>query len=418
MRRRLLLFSGYAIFFGAVISQAAGCVMPPSSHTKPSFPVATFSDSPYRKLDSLPVGTILHVPTGIEVSRDQLMTHLSGQRIIYIGETHTNLKDHEVELDILKGLTERFPGRISVGMEMFQRPSQGVLDQWSRGSLSEVDFVREWHANWSQDYAYYRDILRYIRDHRIPLIALNASQALVRSAMEKGVEGLPENLARELPEMDRTDEYHRMSLKAVFGGHSPGDHGFERFYQTMLIWDETMAQSVASYLSSPEGAGKKILVFTGGFHVSYGFGVPRRVFKRLPEPYAIVLPYTAEMPENRRNMLMEVEPISIPLYLSDFVWSVGYEDIEDRTVRLGIQIGSAEEGVRILGVAPGSAAAKVGLRADDILVSFDGQAIREPFDLQHLVGMKKLGDRAQIRVLRGTEFLELEPRFEKMEEDP
>lgn len=402
------MFKPWALFvvLPAFIFFGPGCAIHPPTDDREAF-----SKSPYRALDTLTEGTILHVPTGIEVTEQQMFRILSGARIIYVGETHTNLKDHQVELKILQGTLERFPGQVAVGMEMFQKPSQTILDQWSRGELDEKAFMKTWHANWSQDYAYYQDILRTIRDHQIPLIALNAPQPLVRTVMEKGLEGLPEDQRRELPEMDRSDDYHRNSLEAIFSGHTHGQSGFDRFYQTMLIWDETMAQGIATYLSSPEGSGKKMVVFAGGFHVNYGFGIPRRVFKRLSEPYAIVLPYTAKIPENRRTIVMDVKPVSIPLYLADFVWAVGYEDLEDRNVQLGVQIELTEQGVRVVKVVPGSAASKAGIQEGDIVVSFDGQSLKEPFDLKFLVGLKQVGDRVDIRVLRGEQTLDIEAKF-------
>jgi uncharacterized iron-regulated protein len=386
---------------------ASGCVVHP-----PLTSSEAFSDSPYRSLDTLKAGTILHIPTGIEVSKDEMFRVLSGARVIYVGETHTNVKDHQVELEILQGLSERFPGQVSVGMEMFQRPSQKQLDRWSRGELDEKAFMEVWIANWDQSYGYYRDILRYIRDHRLPLVALNAREDLVRAVMERGTEGLSDGMKKELPDIDKTDKFHKESLEAVFGGHAHGKEGFERFYETMLVWDETMAQSVATYLGGSEGEGKKMVVFSGGFHVNYGFGIPRRVFRRLREPYSIVMPYTAEVPENRKELLMDVQPVSIPLYLADFAWAVGYQDLEDENVHLGVQIEENDVGVRVRKVMPNSSASRFGLREGDIILSFDGQTILKPFDLIHLVSLKQAGDRATLQVRRGDQSITLEVQFE------
>jgi uncharacterized iron-regulated protein len=403
MSRRVL----FAITIILLAVTEVGCASHPASVSQPEF-----SDSPYRPLDSLKEGTILHVPTGIEVTPDQMYHLLSGSRIIYVGETHTNVKDHEVELNVLKGLDRQFPGQLAVGMEMFQKPSQAQLDRWSRGQMKEVDFMEVWLSNWDQSYNYYRDILRYVRDHRIPLVALNAPDELVRGVMKNGTAGLPEELKKDLPQMDSGDQYHREALEAVFGGHAHGKEGFDRFYQTMLIWDETMAQSVASFLTGPNGKGKKMVVITGGFHVNYGFGVPRRVFRRIKEPYAIVMPYTAEIPENRKGLLMDVRPVSIPLYYADFVWAVSYADLEDQTVHLGVQIEATDAGVAIRTVLSDSTASRMGLQKGDIVVSYDGQSILKPFDLTHLVSFKKPGDPVTLQVRRGDQTITLNGKFE------
>jgi membrane-associated protease RseP (regulator of RpoE activity) len=172
-----------------------------------------------------------------------------------------------------------------------------------------------------------------------------------------------------------------------------------------------MAQTISTYLSSPEGRGKKMVVFTGGFHVNYGFGVPRRVFRRLPEPYEIVMPYTEEVPESRKDLLMDVQPVSIPLYLADFVWADGYKDLEDQSVHLGVQVDKTEKGVTVRKVMPDSTALKTGIREGDIIVSFDGQSILEPSDLIHLMSFKQPGDHAILKILRGAQALNFEAQF-------
>lgn len=263
------------------------------------------------------------------MTQDQLLGFLSNVRIVYVGEVHTNLMHHRVQLEILKGLEERFPGKIAVGMEMLDQPSQPVLDQWSRGEIDEKSFVKTWYENWNQDYGYYKDILHFIREKRIPLRALNVPDEQVHELTEKGLEGLASTVREGLPataglpELDPKDPYH--------------------FYQTMLLWDETMAQNIVHYLLSPEGQGKKIIVLAGRFHVGYGFGIPQRAFRRLPEPYAIVMPHTSTIPKGREHLLMDVTPPKLPLYLADFVWSVGYEDLEEEEVRLGIEIEQKEK---------------------------------------------------------------------------
>ena len=52
------------------------------------------------------------------------------------------------------------------------------------------------------------------------------------------------------------------------------------------------------------------------------------------------------------------------------------------------------------------AAAKAGLKAGDILISFDGKDIGNLYDFTYALQAKKPGDVVLVRVLRGTETIE------------
>jgi len=78
-----------------------------------------------------------------------------------------------------------------------------------------------------------------------------------------------------------------------------------------------MAETAANYLATGGGSDKKLVVLAGGNHVRYGFGIPRRVFRRLPVAYTIVLPTTVSIPEDKRDRLMDVNLPEIPLAPAD-----------------------------------------------------------------------------------------------------
>ncbi len=406
----------YAVSAITVLFTAAGCAVrhgtipvhmaaPPA----PSVRAADLVDSPYRRLEGLPEGTILHVPTGVDLTHEQLIDLLATARIVYVGESHDNIRHHRIQLDILHALADRMPGKVAVGMEMFQRPAQPELDRWSRGDIDENAFLTTWYENWTEDYDYYRDILMFIRDRHIPLLALNASERTARALADGGHEALPTEERASIPEIDTTDPFHRRQMEAVFGAHAKGA-GFEAFYRTMLLWDETMAQTAADFVTGPAGRDKILVVFAGGGHVAYGFGIPRRVFRRAPLPYVTVLPHTdvEQAPPDRPDVVMQVEPVTLPLPVADIVWAVGYEDLESSKVHLGVHVKPGEGGVTVNDVAADSAAAHAGLREGDLIVSFDGEAVRRPVDLIRRVRSRHPGDHARLTIARGSQSLTID----------
>ena len=356
--------------------------------------------SPYQDLSSLKEGDIVHLRTGVKITEPQLINDIEGARIIYVAETHDNVCSHNVQLTILKALAERYPRKIAVGMEMLKRSSQEAADQWTSGQLDEKGFFDVWVHDWGDNFEYYRSILRYVREHRIPLVALRASDDWMKKA--KNPES-PEQVTQDqeaLPDMDLHDPYHRAVVKAVFKDHPMGGMDFETFYRAQVLWDESMAQSIAEYLQSEAGRDKKMVVFAGTHHIQFGFGIPRRVFRRLPLPYVIVLPMTVHLPPDKTDRLMHIAMPDIPLQPGDFAWIVGYEDLKGQKVHLGVIIQDTDEGVKILGTLKNSSAQQAGLLKDDILTALDDEPVKTKLDLIYLISLKKPGDKGKIDVLR------------------
>ncbi len=371
-------------------------------------------ENPYRALEGATVGEIVHVPTGIKLTKAQLLDVIGGSRVIYVGETHDNVCAHQVQLEIIKGLAERFPGKVAVGMEAFQRPYQEAMDQWSRGELSEREFLKQsrWYSNWGMDYGYYRTILEYIRESRIPLLALNASTELAKEVRKHGLDGLSKDWQNRLPDMDLSDPHHRRLVEAFYQGHPPTSaRSFQAFYQVHVLWDETMAETAANYLATGGGSDKRLVVLAGGNHVRYGFGIPRRAFHRLPAAYTIVLPMEVTIPQDKKDRLMDVNLPDIPLAPAHFYWMVAYEDLKGKRVRLGVMFEESNRNLEVTKVVEGSLAAEAGIQPGDILVSLDGEALRESLDLLYLLSRKSPGDMGRFLIQRGDRSLEMTLRF-------
>jgi uncharacterized iron-regulated protein len=365
------------------------------------------------------VEEIRHLPTGLRVSMEGMMEMLSGARLVSVGETHDNLNDQRVELTVVRELHRRFPGKVAVGMEMFREPQQESLDRWVRGELTELEFLKAsgWYETWGFDFGAYRDLLLFAKENRIDVIALNPSKDLQQAVAGAGLDNVSEEIRRKLPEIDETDPWQRAVLRGVFeghAGHGRGDESFASFYRVQLLWEETMAQRVVDYLKSPRGEGKRMVTITGGWHVKYGFGLPKKVVRRLPIPYAILLPEEISTPEQKEGRLMRVELPEVPLLPAHFTWYVPFESIEERRVRMGIRMEEREGRLFVVSVVPESPADKAGIAKGDELVAFDGHPLKESADVYFRVGEKRAGDAVQVTVRRGGEEKPLPLTFFRM----
>ena len=376
-------------------------------------------ENPYPPEGGGKVGDIYHLPTGLAITENGLMEMLSGARLVCVGETHDNLNDQRVELAVVRGLHRRFPGKVAIGMEMFREPQQEVLDRWVKGELTELEFLKasKWYETWGFDFGAYRDLLLFAKENRIDVVALNPSRELQETVRRKGLDQVPEDLRRKLPEIGETDPWQRVVLRGVFGGHGShggGDKSFDSFLRVQLLWEETMAQKVADYLESPRGEGKRMVTITGGWHVKYGFGLPKKVVRRLPMAYAILLTEEISTPEQKEGRMMQVDLPGIPLLPAQFAWYVPYDNIEDKRVRMGVRM--EEKGGRLVvdSVAPGSPAEKAGIATGDELLALDGQPVKETVDVFFRVGEKREGDTARVTIRRAGEEKTLDLTFFKM----
>ncbi len=377
-------------------------------------------------------GDIVHVATGEKITFPQLADSFDSTRIIYVGEVHSNMESHVLELQVLKEFYKRSGGNLAVGMEMFKRPHQEILDKWTNGEISEKELLysTDWDYEWGYDYNHYKEIMDFIRDNKIPVVAMNITKQFGKKIRKKGIEGLSEEERKTLPEIDTTDIYHRKYLERILIGHSHGDTDmsglFEKFYLVQCVWEDVMADSITGYLSSPKANDRKLLVFVGGGHIIYHFGVPKRVYRNNHLPYLTIETY-----EKRALNPDKDHPLfagDIPLQPADYVKVVKLPEPKKTKVVLGIMIRNLKEDeteeereekdrkeqkykVVMDSVREDSPAEKAGLQAGDIILSMDGEAINRVFDVIYHVRQKKSGDTCQLEILRGEENITVDVTF-------
>ena len=248
--------------------------------------------------------TIISAKTGKTVTFDELMNDLNSSQIVFIGERHTNAFHHAIQLKIIEAVYKNRHS-MKVGMEMFDRSYQPVLDLWSGGLLEEEDFLRKvhWYANWRFDFALYRDIFLFIKENRIKMVALNIPFHIPARIRVGGIDNLADDDKQYLPkEIDTSNTAHRNYAEEVFKRHNFNSNvKFDDFYMAQCVWDEIMAESIASGLGS-----KKIVVLAGNGHIQYKYGIPDRAFRRTGASFRTI--YLAPAGE-------EVE-----LGIADYVW--------------------------------------------------------------------------------------------------
>jgi uncharacterized iron-regulated protein len=222
-----------------------------------------------------------------ELLMTQALAKLKKNRIILVGEHHSNKQHHRAQLSVIQALNDAGL-QVAVGLEMFRKDSQPALDRWTSGDLDEKRFEKIFYDNWRYPWPVYRMIFKYARDHKIPMIGLNVPRGITRQVSREGFKSLSQAQKGKLAEVSCiVDQEYMNYIRKAFGGHAHGQLNFIYFCEAQLVWDSAMAVYSLDYLKRHPDAVVVILAGTG--HAQKG-AVPRQIRARSNIPYAVILP--------------------------------------------------------------------------------------------------------------------------------
>ncbi|HTR55353.1 MAG TPA: ChaN family lipoprotein [Kofleriaceae bacterium] len=239
---------------------------------------------------------------GHQLDEATFWSRLGAARVACIGEEHPNPHHHWVQLEVVRHLVKVWP-HVALGMEMFQRPFQGVLDDFAAKKISEDDLRSRsgWADRWGYDFGLYRPTIAAVVDAHGALIALNAPKELTHKVAHHGLESLSPDERAQVPELDLKVAAHRAWFDALMeemGGsdaHAKKDDKAakddkpdkpdkqqppsdpppaeamptaDNIYTVQVMWDETMADTAAKFLAAHPDAHLVILAGNGHCHDS------------------------------------------------------------------------------------------------------------------------------------------------------
>ena len=214
-----------------------------------------------------------------------VLQDLAKAEVVYLAETHDRPEDHQAQLYILQEL-HRLRPNLAIALEMFQRPYQPAIDRYLAGDLSEMELQSEtqYQKRWGYPWEFYIPILRFAKQKKLPVVALNTPTEITRKVSRTGLDSLtlaeqqwipPKSAIRLEPAAYR--DRIRQIYDEIHAG-SGNSANFEKFFLAQVLWDETMADRIASTLQKRPDT--LIVVLVGQGHVLYGDGIPNRVARR------------------------------------------------------------------------------------------------------------------------------------------
>jgi uncharacterized iron-regulated protein len=217
------------------------------------------------------------------VQLDDIINDMDNADVLFFGEEHNDSTGHQLEFMLFKKLTEKYPEKTALSMEMFETDCQNVLDEYLHGFIREKNFITEaraWH-----NYKDYRSLIELAKAGHVPVVAANAPARYTNMANRLGLNGLEQlspigkSYLPPLPIDTATGAYYEKFLQ-IMGGHGALPPGMQ-MYQAQNLWDATMGWSISRFYKAHRDF--KILQLNGGFHSEEKLGTAAQLKKYAPK---------------------------------------------------------------------------------------------------------------------------------------
>ncbi|MCH7976602.1 MAG: ChaN family lipoprotein [Bacteroidetes bacterium] len=216
-----------------------------------------------------------------------IVSAMADADLIFLGEEHNDPTGHALELMLLEAAHRQYGSsrEVILGMEMFERDVQPVLDEYLAGFIREQDFLKA-SRPWSNYETDYRPLIEYAKEHGLEVVATNTPSRYVGLARRRGLAALDSLMSswawlpHAMPMTGVSDQIAPPSpaYEARFraemeemGAHgpTPGMPSADAMLVAQNLRDATMAFAIGFPFSE-----KLVLHINGSFHSADGLGIP------------------------------------------------------------------------------------------------------------------------------------------------
>jgi uncharacterized iron-regulated protein len=232
---------------------------------------------------------------GNPVMLDAIVKSMADADAVFLGEQHDDTVGHAIEAELFRRAVANYSAqrRVGLSMEMFERDVQIVLDEYLGGLITEQHFLlssRPW-GNYKTDY---RPLVELAREKHLDVIAANAPRRYVNMVSRNGryvLNGLSKEAKAwlaPLPYPEASAAY-KAKFEALMknSGDPAAMNPNPQLINSQSLWDATMGNSVANYLSKNKGA--LVIHLNGSFHTEGRLGTIEQLLSYRPKTRAIVV---------------------------------------------------------------------------------------------------------------------------------
>jgi uncharacterized iron-regulated protein len=237
---------------------------------------------------------------GSPATLEQIIEAASTMDVLFLGEQHDDAVAHAAQLEMLTRLYKWFGAgrRIVLSLEMFERDTQIVVDEYLAGLIGETHFMTSARA-WPNYKSDYKPLVEFAKEKKLRVIAANAPRRYV-NMVSRGGRASINKLSCEakawlapLPFAEPSAAY-AAKFRALMGGASEAQLGLENILASQSLWDATMADSIARAL---RGRGKPLVIhLNGSFHSESRLGTVEHLqkYRRNAKTLVVTMKYEKE----------------------------------------------------------------------------------------------------------------------------
>jgi uncharacterized iron-regulated protein len=402
---------------------------------------------------------IFNTNTNSESSFAQLIHELGLKRIVMIGESHTNQHHHDVQLEVIKGLTEAGKPVVLV-LEMFNPRQNAALAAWSSGLTDPDTFMQQtdYLTTWSHNYRYYKAIFDYAREKHLSMYGVNIERKYPSKIGRGGLGRLSKDELLALPEIDTSDIEHQFLIKVMMQGMNARiPNQFRHLYQAQSLWDAAMGEgTIKAAKKHPEAV---VVLLAGSGHVVYNLGIGRIIndrshlslasvvsvdipeavkesgmlkvkkeLSRVPEAAkpAIKMGQTDKsvqketaMNADLKGMMMDNTPYRIVVgSYGDYLF--GTKEIKrEKYPSFGLSLKAVDgKGYQVRRVLPDTISHENGFRKGDIILSIDRKSFENLFEIKRYLQLRNWEDQISFDIQRGGEGKNITFKIKPIDNDP
>lgn len=248
----------------------------------------------------IPEGSrIQNTRTGASLTPQQLLKVLSDAPMVIVGEEHTNLAHHQIELWLLQNLQQKRP-QGSVLLEMITQDQQPAINEVKQTlatdaplSESKIQEVIHWNKGWP--WPMYGELVMNGLKGSFPLLSANISRARIKEIYQDPSFPTGEYSSKTAVRAKISD-----TITVMHGGNIATGQ-LTAMLAIQQHRDRFMAEQL---LAAPQPA----LLFVSGYHAAKDVGISQHIQDLHAKP-AVVL-------------ILSTQGTTVTAAQADYVWSV------------------------------------------------------------------------------------------------